>query len=231
MQKNRYNWLPDFVYGGIDGAVTTFAIVAGVVGAELSTPVIVILGFANLLADGFSMAVGKYSSDRAELERIEHIKEMERRAIAEDPQEERAEIKEILERFGFEGKDLERAQKIITSDKDIWVKVMLNHEFNVIEENINPRRGALTTFIAFLLIGFIPVAGYTLQLIVDLPEDKLFLGTSLATLMALFIVGTVKSKFSSRNFVLSGLETALAGGLAAGLSYLIGSGLSSLLGV
>ena len=59
-------YLQDWVLGGIDGAVTTFAIVAGVVGAQLSTPIILILGLANLLADGFSMAAGNYSGVKAE---------------------------------------------------------------------------------------------------------------------------------------------------------------------
>lgn len=65
MSKKAYNWVPDFVYGGIDGVVTTFAVVAGVKGASLALPVILILGFANLVADGFSMAVGKYLSDKS----------------------------------------------------------------------------------------------------------------------------------------------------------------------
>lgn len=70
MVKKNYNWIPDFVYGGIDGVVTTFAVVAGVKGASLSVSIVLILGFANLFGDGFSMAVGKYSSDKAELQHM-----------------------------------------------------------------------------------------------------------------------------------------------------------------
>jgi len=69
--KQKYNWLPDFVYGSIDGVVTTFAVVSGVQGANLSATIILILGFANLLGDGFSMAVGKYLSDKAQ---VDHLK-------------------------------------------------------------------------------------------------------------------------------------------------------------
>ncbi len=61
-------YLPEFVYGGIDGAITTFAIVAGSLGASLSTSVILILGFANLFADGFSMAVSNYLSTKSQTE-------------------------------------------------------------------------------------------------------------------------------------------------------------------
>ena len=55
----------DFIYGSIDGAVTTFAVVAGVVGASLSPNIILILGFANMFADGFSMAVANYQASKA----------------------------------------------------------------------------------------------------------------------------------------------------------------------
>ena len=104
--KDKYNWVSDFVYGGIDGAVTTFAVVAGVEGASLSTSIILILGFANLFADGFSMAVGKYSSDKADLEEFELIKNTEYKHLKEKPEHERDEIREIMEDYGFKGKDL-----------------------------------------------------------------------------------------------------------------------------
>jgi vacuolar iron transporter family protein len=64
----EYKYLPEFVYGGIDGAITTFAIVAGVIGASLSSVIILILGFANLFADGFSMAASNYLSTKSQNE-------------------------------------------------------------------------------------------------------------------------------------------------------------------
>jgi VIT1/CCC1 family predicted Fe2+/Mn2+ transporter len=238
-KKTPYNWLPDFVYGGIDGAITTFAVVAGVAGAKLSTPIILILGFANLIADGFSMAVGKYSSDKSEIERIRHITKMEERSIQENPKEEKEEIREILRQFGFKGRDLTRAERIITSDKEAWIHMMLHHEFHVVEENIQPYKGAAVTFLAFIVVGFIPLCAYVFQNILPFtneasPEQvtqRLFITTSLGTLFALFLVGTVKSKFSERHWIFSGLETALIGGVAAGLAYGIGHLLGLWLGV
>ncbi|QQR54845.1 VIT1/CCC1 transporter family protein [Candidatus Peregrinibacteria bacterium] len=222
MKKPSYNWLPDFVYGGIDGAVTTFAVVAGVVGAELSTPIILILGIANLVADGFSMAVSKFSSDKAELERIGHIRANEEKSIIKKPAEEKGEVRSILKKFGFKGRDLDRAQHIITKDPKVWVELMLTHEFNVIEENINPLKGATFTFLAFILIGSIPLMGYLLQLFIDLNPSNIFRVTCFTTLFALFLVGTIKARFSSRPWAITGLETAFIGGAAAGISYLIG---------
>lgn len=231
MKKNKYNWLPDFVYGGIDGSVTTFAVVAGVVGANLTTPVILIMGFANLFADGFSMAVGKYLSDKAELDRINQIKESEELSILEKPHEEKSEIRDILRSFGFKGEDLARAEKVITSKPKIWVKLMLTHEFNVIEENINPVKGALATFGAFQVIGLIPLIAYVLQPIFGWTDARqVFWATSIATLGALFLVGTVKSRFSNRHWIATGAETAIIGGFAASIAFFVGEMLSKFLG-
>lgn len=231
MKKQQYNWLPDFVYGGIDGAVTTFAVVAGVAGAQLSTTVVLILGFANLLADGFSMAVGKYSSDKAELERIRHITQMEYKSIEENPKEEKEEVRDILRQFGFKGRDLVRAEKIITSDPEAWVHMMLHHEFHLVEENIRPLHGGAATFLSFVTIGLIPLLAYLFRSVLQLDEQGLFIATSVATLVALFIVGTIKSRFSDRHWIHSGLETAAIGGIAAVIAFFIGDVLAGLLSV
>lgn len=222
MQKQKYNWLPDFVYGGIDGSVTTFAVVAGVVGAGLSTPIILIMGFANLFADGFSMAIGKYSSDKAEIERIKHVTEMEKDAIKNRPGEETVEINGILEDFGFRGKDLDRATEIITSDPATWVHMMLHHEFHIIEDNLQPKKGALATFISFQLIGLIPLLGYMLNGLMNFSDTNIFIITAVSTLFALFLVGTIKSKFTKQSWILAGISTMLIGGIAASIAFLVG---------
>lgn len=228
-QKTTYNWLPDFVYGGIDGAITTFAVVAGVVGASLSTTIILILGFANLFADGFSMAIGKYLSDKSQRELYHKIREIEFRHLEEKTDHEREEVRDILKLYGFKGKDLTRATKVITSNPEVWVDLMMKNEFKMPHENISPVKGASATFISFVLIGFIPLFVYTFSPIFQLSEKIAFIATSLATLSALFLVGIVKSKFSTRNWFVSGLETSLIGGIAATIAYLIGYLLKTLI--
>ena len=217
-----YSWAPDFVYGGIDGAITTFAVVAGVEGASLSVSVVLILGFANLFADGFSMSVGKYLSDRANLEQYEKIKQIEFRHLTEKTEHEREEVREIMEKYGFKGKDLERAVEVITANPEAWVDLMMRNEFNMTPENINPVKGAASTFLSFVLIGFIPLIGYTAKYIWDIDTSRMFLITSFTTLFALFLVGAVKSRFSMKNWFLSGLETAFIGGIAASIAYFVG---------
>lgn len=220
--SGSYSWVGDFVYGGMDGAVTTFAVVAGVEGAHLSVPIILIMGFANLFADGFSMSVGKYSSDKAALEQYEKIRQIEFRHLIEKTEHETEEVREIMGKYGFKGKDLERAVEVITANPEGWVDLMMRNEFNMTAENVNPVKGAIATFISFLLVGLIPLLGYTLMFVLDFQFENMFFVSALTTLAALFVVGAVKSKFSMRHWLTSGLETAFIGGLAAAIAYVVG---------
>jgi len=221
-RQRELGWLPDFVYGGMDGAVTTFAVVAGVAGAQLSTAVVLILGFANLFADGFSMAIGKYSSDRAERERIQHVRGQLDERIHGNPKEERAELTKVLNTRGFKGENLKNAVKVISANEAVWIDTMMRHKFHLIDEHIDPIKGAFTTFIAFNLIGFIPLAGYVMNPLLGLSSKSIFMWTVGATLLALFIVGGIKGKLLKQNWALSGLETMVIGGVAASIAYLVG---------
>lgn len=219
---SKYIWLSDFVYGGIDGAVTTFAVVAGVHGASLSAVIIIILGLANLIADGFSMAVGKYSSDKAELDRIKRVRRLEFESIKTKPAEERAEIEDILKQHGFTGKCLECATETITKDEKVWVSMMMRHEFDLSEEAIFPERSAIVTFLAFNVVGFTPLIAYIFIPSTPVNTNTLFLVTSLLTLAALFAVGAIKSRFTDQHWITSGAGTAAIGGVAASIAYFVG---------
>lgn len=220
--QKEFKWLPDFVYGGMDGAVTTFAVVAGVAGAQLSTAVVLILGFANLFADGFSMAVGKYSSDRAEKQRIQRRRVQLDEAIHNHPDEEREELAKVLKGRGFKEANLKNAVQVISSNKIVWIDTMMRHKYHLIDDHIDPLKGGISTFVAFNLVGFIPLAGYVLNPILGLSPDMIFLWTVTATLFALFIVGGIKGKLLKQNWALSGLETMVIGGMAASIAYLVG---------
>jgi VIT1/CCC1 family predicted Fe2+/Mn2+ transporter len=218
----KFDWLPDFVYGGIDGAVTTFAVVAGVAGAQLSTAIVLILGFANLFADGFSMAVSKYSSDRAEKERIHSVRCRLDELIHDDPEGQKKALEKIFKKRGFKGKDLQSVLKVTTENEAVWMDTLMRHKYHLIDEHITPIRGGVVTFIAFNLIGFIPLAAYVFNPLFNMTDKQLFAWTAFFTLLALFIVGAVKARLLKQRWVWAGLETMFIGGIAASIAYLVG---------
>ncbi|MEO1655508.1 MAG: VIT1/CCC1 transporter family protein, partial [Bacteroidota bacterium] len=126
------DYLGEFVYGGIDGSVTTFAVVAGAAGANLPSSVVIILGFANLIADGFAMSIGSYLSTKSEKDNYEKHRKIEYWEVANWPDKEREEIREIYQAKGFEGELLEKVVETITADKDRWVDVMMKEELEMI---------------------------------------------------------------------------------------------------
>lgn len=221
-RKKAYNWLPDFVYGGIDGSVTTFAVVAGVEGASLPVTIVLILGFANLFADGFSMAAGKYLSDKANKEQFDELKREEMLKVKAGAEPEKQKVTDILSRYGFKDKCLTCATEVLQKKPEASVDLIMRNYFNMTQENVSPMKGALATFISFVLIGFIPLFAYTFKGFLPLEADGIFVLTCAFTLLALFIVGAIKSRFTGKFWLWSGGGTMLIGGLAAGISYVVG---------
>src|SRR5262249_887449 len=152
------------IYGGIDGSVTTFAVVSGVVGARLSTWVILVMGFANLVADGFSMAASNFLGTRAEHEDLKRIEAIENRHIDHNPEGEREEVRQIFEPKGFSGQDLASLVELITADRGRWVKTMLTEEYGLPHSLRSPWLAALTTFAAFSVCGLVPLVPYVFGL-------------------------------------------------------------------
>lgn len=223
-------YLKDFVYGAVDGAVTTFAVVAGVAGAGLSAGVIIILGFANLLADGFSMAVSNYLGSRAESQYRDQARRRELDEIRKWPEGEREEIRQIYARKGFEGELLDQVVEVLTSDDQRWADVMLQEEHGMGLSEHHAGRAGLATFAAFALVGLIPLLPYLVTRIGLATIAAPFLWSAVLTSVAFFWVGALKGRFVNQSWMASGLETLGIGGVAAALAYGAGVVLEGLAG-
>lgn len=216
------DYIGEFIYGGIDGSVTTFAVVAGAAGAHLESSVVIILGFANLIADGFAMSVGSYLSTKSEKENYQKHKEIEYWEVDNLPEKERQEIREIYQAKGFEGDLLEQVVDKITEDKDRWVDVMMKEELEMTEESKSPLQMGFVTFISFILMGFIPLIVYVIDYSGQPLGDNLFLYSSILTFVTFAGIGFAKSYVTKANRMKSMLETLFLGGSAAVLAYFVG---------
>lgn len=219
----KHSYLRDFIYGAIDGTVTTFAVVSGVAGAHLNSGIIIVLGIANLIGDGFSMAVSNFLGTRADQELRTMARKMENLHIDKVPEGEREEVRQIFAAKGFKGEALENAVRIITSDRDRWIDVMLGDELGLAGTGALPWKAALTTFFAFVLVGSLPLLSFLYQFFFPSVAFNPFGVSTVLTGAAFFVVGAFKSQFVGEKWYHAGLETFGVGSIAAGLAFWVGT--------
>lgn len=224
----HHSYLGDFVLGAIDGTVTTFAVVTGAAGAGLSTGVALILGFANLVADGFSMAVGNYLNVQSARHVVDKARRIEERHIDLVPEGEREEVRQIFTAKGFEEPLLSKIVDVITRDRQRWIDTMITDEFGLQLDTPSPWRAGIVTYAAFVVAGFVPLMPLLWR---GFERYGVFTTSCLATGLTFFLVGIFKGHVVHRPKVRSGLETLAVGAVAAAISYFVGMLLSLVVSV
>jgi vacuolar iron transporter family protein len=220
----KSEYLGNLVYGGLDGVITTFAVVSGVVGANLAPGIILILGLANLLGDGVSMAAGAYLSAKSEQE----VYTRERRHLTEQvvqaPEAQKAALRDCYEKQGYGPKEAQRLTEIVSQEPGRWVNTLLSEQRLLLPQKRKPVLEGLATLIAFVVAGAIPLLTYLADLIFHFS-----LGTTTAfwisvglSAVALFGLGAAKVFVTKRNPLRSGIEMLLVGGLAALVAFGVG---------
>ena len=215
-------YIGDLVYGGLDGIITTFAVVSGVAGAQLGTPVILILGLANLFADGFSMATGAYLSSRSEQEYYEREWLREAWEVEHFPDGERLELVEIYRGQGYSEADAQNLVEIQSRDPQHWVKAMMVNELGLLPDERKPLLSGLATLLAFVLAGSITLLIYLFGLFAPIAPEVAFPVSIALSGLALFGLGAAKVIITRMNAFRSGLEMLIVGGLAASVAYIVG---------
>jgi VIT1/CCC1 family predicted Fe2+/Mn2+ transporter len=223
-------YLGDLVYGGLDGVVTTFAVVSGVVGASLGSDVILILGLANLLADGFSMGSGAYLSTKSEQEYYQREEDRERWEVEHFPDGERAELQEIYVERGYAPDEAAQLVEIQSRQPERWVKAMMVDELGMLPDERKPFTSAGATMAAFVLAGSLPLAPYVAGLFIPFPPQTAFVASVVLAGVALFGLGAAKVLVTQRNPIRSGLEMLAVGTLAGAVAYVVGAFLKGLAG-
>jgi vacuolar iron transporter family protein len=224
----------DFVYGAVDGSVTTFAVVAGVIGAELSPSIVLILGFANLFADGFSMAVGNYLASKKRIEYIEKRRRREEWETENLAEQEKQEIRDIYIQKGFKDDLLEAIVNIITARRRVWIDTMMKEELGLKDnKNNRPLDTAVTTFVGFNIIGVIPLIPFIFIFLYasgfSISAQYAFVYSTIFTAISFFTIGIIKGRVVDKPILKSGLNTLAIGGIAASIAFMVGHMLSILI--
>jgi VIT1/CCC1 family predicted Fe2+/Mn2+ transporter len=208
----------DIVIGMSDGLTVPFALAAGLSGSVSATNIVVIAGIAEIAAGSIAMGLGGYLAARTDREHYANELERERREIIELPDREREEVAEVLRGWGLREPDIKSAVEAIIEDSDRWVDFMMKHELGLEEpEPQRARNSSLTIGLSYIVGGLIPLSPYMF-----IHEANTALITSvIATLIALFIFGYIKGRFTGSKPFRSAWQTTLVGGLAAGIAFLV----------
>jgi VIT1/CCC1 family predicted Fe2+/Mn2+ transporter len=221
-------YIKSVVYGGLDGIVTTFAVVAGVNGASLSAGVVLILGFANLVADGLSMAIGDYLSTKSEQEYQKAERAREAWEVEHYPEGEKKELVELYEAKGIPGGDARQMVETVARHPKAWVDIMMVEELGILADEESPLKNALTTFVSFAVFGFMPLLTSVLAQFVPFLRQNSFPVSIALVGVTLFALGAVKTKITGRPWFASGLETLVVGGITAAAAWGVGKLLGGL---
>jgi len=216
--------LKSIVYGGLDGIITTFAVVAGASGGGLGTDVILILGFSNIFADALSMGMGDALSTKAENDHILQEREREKWEMENYKEGEVREMVDLYTERGMERRDAELVIKVMAKYEDFFVNIMMTEELGmqVPDEDDNPWKDGFVTFSSFVFFGIFPLLSYAIFNEYNLESQTLFTISICLTCLMLFLLGVTKSRFTGQKWYWSGLEILILGGSTALVSFLIG---------
>jgi len=221
-------YIKDIVYGANDGIITTFAVIAGVAGADLPVAAIILLGLANLIADGFSMAASDYLGSKSERDFAKKEFALEEEELDDVPEQEIDEMMKLLEEHGYSHEDATALTKLMLKNKDFFTDLMMHEEVEVSpHESGSLEAGPLATFASFALAGAIPLTPFFFLS----STDQAFIYSIISTAVTLFFVGALRTLITRRHWFLSGLEMLSVGGIAALLAYSIGFFLKASVGI
>lgn len=221
MLKTIEEYLPELVYGGIDGIVTTFAVVAGAAGAHLSVQIVLILGMANLIADGLSMSVGAYLAKRSEVDN--YRKHLRKENYKIESMEGRAteQLMAIYREKGFTGADLQTIVAQIKSNKELWAHTLLVYRHELLPENKSAVKSGFFTLMAFVISGAVPLVTFLFTQ-ENTTQFSPFVLSSFCAAIAFILIGWGKHVLTHGGLIKSILETLSLGALAATAAYFVG---------
>ncbi|MGZ5482780.1 MAG: VIT1/CCC1 transporter family protein [Pyrinomonadaceae bacterium] len=213
----------DTVIGMADGLTVPFALAAGLTGAIDSVEIIVTAGFAEIAAGSIAMGLGGYLAAKSDAEHYAKEREREKREVIEIPDEEMREVAQVFKSYGLSDKDSAPIVEALSKNPKKWVDFMMRFELGL--EKPDPKRAlasALTIGGAYAVGGLIPLSPYVVASVFEnmTVTTALLFSVSL-TLVALFVFGFIKGRFTGTRPLRSALQTALIGSVAAGAAFSI----------
>jgi VIT1/CCC1 family predicted Fe2+/Mn2+ transporter len=208
----------DIVIGMSDGLTVPFALAAGISGAGAATKIVVLAGLAEIAAGSIAMGLGGYLAARTDFEHYVTEQKRENWEIDHLPEREKEEVAEVFRNYGMQDSQIHTIVDAMSQNREHWLDFMMRFELGL--EAPDPKRArvsALTIGLSYIVGGFIPLSPY--MLIPNLSSALLV--SIIVTLIALFLFGYIKGRFTGAKPLIAGSQTALVGGVAAGVAFLL----------
>jgi len=206
----------DIVIGMSDGLTVPFALAAGLSGAVDSAALILTAGGAEIAAGSIAMGLGGYLAGKTEVEHYETEFKREQREVIEVPEREEEEVAEIFREYGLEEEQVKSITATMRKKPDKWVDFMMRFELGLEKpEPSRARTSAITIAISYIIGGLIPLLPY---LFIPEPASALKISV-IVTLIALFIFGYIKGRFTGTAPWKSAFQTTMIGGIAAAVAF------------
>lgn len=220
--QHPHEYIGDAILGLNDGITTTLVFALSVAGASGKADTVVLTGLAEMFAGGVAMFLGGFMSAQSEKEAVQHQISVEQHEIEVEPEEEREELRQIYREKGFSGHQLTGIVDHLTGDKDRWLNSMIRDELLIRPDELrSPWRVALVVGASFVVGALVPL----LPFIAHVPSGPL--AAAVLSILALFVTGVAKSRYSHRTWIRSGAEMVLVGILGTVAGLIIGRVLSS----
>ncbi|MBI2327037.1 VIT1/CCC1 transporter family protein [Candidatus Curtissbacteria bacterium] len=215
------NFLRDIVFGANDGVVTAIGFLVGISGTMVNQSTVVIAGTLTIVAGAASMALGNYLAVKSQKEFYDSMEKIERWEMENKPDVERDEIREIYTNMGFDKQTVETLTKKVTSDRELWLRVMMRDEVGLVKEESPKISGVLIGL--FYLFGGIPPL---LPFILLQPLPRALIASIFTSLFVMALIGVIRWWLNKGSLTTRVVETITIGFLAAAIGYAAGEALN-----
>ena len=216
-------FLRDMVFGANDGVVTAIGFLVGIAGSVTNQTIIVIAGVLTIVAGAASMALGNYLAVKSQKEFYDQMEKIERWEMENKPDVERDEVAEIYTNMGFDKEAVEVLTKKVTSDKDLWLRVMMRDELGLTRQ-ASPKLAGILIGLFYLLGGIPPL----LPFILVQPVARALIMSIAASILVMSLIGLMRWWLNRGSLGKKVIETIIIGLVAAAIGFLAGEVLNFL---
>ena len=215
------------VFGANDGLVSTFGLLVGLIGAQVSNEILLIASVVNMFAAGMSMGLGSYLSTKSEVEFHRKLLIEEQRKIRHNRSKAEAELLFLCKQKGLKNRHIDEYMSQIMETEQGWIDFVMEEKYGLGRASFpDPIKGGAIMFLVFVLCGCIPIS----PLFFGATGGTVLLASVAATSVALFLVGALKQKLTNRDWISLGFENLAIGAITGTVGFIAGAYTSTLVG-